>query len=420
MRLICAAALFLALIISPTKVEALFASVKSMGMAGAAVAYPQDSLSIAYNPAGIVFLFDRIDVEAAWLRNRATLEVHGNHLHHSDHNYNAMRTKDFYFANFGFIKTFTCQCFEWTLGFAGYNRYFQKTTYNHRVPFFGYTKPGMEFINETVSPTLAFRLWGVLSLGISFDWQIERVRVKGLEHFAKWKTSINQHHVTNKRYDYAYGFGPTFGYQLLLGEHLTVGFSYSRRVKMSHLKKYRGFFIDGRIDLPERWNFGIAIDILPVWTVCVDAEWIRWGGVRSFSRHFVPPTFNLHTMNIVNKFGSKTGAGFGFPNQWIWRVGLEWRVNPVWAFRIGWRHNMALSRRSQTLLNALTQDCVEDYFTFGTSWNITICNEVSTFFAYGVQKKIKGENSIPKVFGNGEADLKEMKFWLGVAWAWKF
>ena len=50
--------------LAPTNVEALLASVKTTGMAATGVAYPQDSLATAFNPAGMADVGDRIDMGA--------------------------------------------------------------------------------------------------------------------------------------------------------------------------------------------------------------------------------------------------------------------------------------------------------------------------------------------------------------------
>src|ERR1035438_5403943 len=42
--------------------------IKQVGQGGAGIAFPQDSLAAATNPAGMVFLGDRFDVGLTWFR----------------------------------------------------------------------------------------------------------------------------------------------------------------------------------------------------------------------------------------------------------------------------------------------------------------------------------------------------------------
>ncbi len=50
--------------------EAIYASVKATGMAATCVAYPLDTLVVAYNPAGITDVGDRIDLEGGWVHSK--------------------------------------------------------------------------------------------------------------------------------------------------------------------------------------------------------------------------------------------------------------------------------------------------------------------------------------------------------------
>lgn len=405
----------------PSEAEAILASIKSTGMAATAIAYPQDSLVIAYNPAGITEVGDRLDVEAGWLRNTARLRVTGSPVPGANGSFKAMRTDNFYLGGFGITKSFCCECFEWSVGLAVYNRNFQKTTYNRALPLFGTTHPGLEFVNETVAPTIAVRFWENHSLGIAFNWQIERLKVNGLENFAQSAPpqlvrSIHPNEVTNRGYSWSNGFTPTIGYRWELCNNLAIGLTYQPRTKMSKFKKYRGFLAGGRIDVPEKYGAGIMWRPFCGITLCFDTELVRWSGVRSLHNKLVVPSL----LNPKNLLGAKHGPGFGFRDQWYYRVGAEWRPMDEWAFRIGYRYAKALPRPSQTAVNALSQDCVESFITVGTTWYLNCANELSAVYAYGFEKKINGHNSIPPEFGGGESDLKEKKWFLGVAWGWRY
>ena len=407
------------LCLAPSSAEAIFASVKSTGMAATAISYPLDSLCIAYNPAGIVWVDDRIDQELGWIRNTARLRVSGNLNPAMNRSFNAMRTKDFYFAGGGAVKGWSFECFEAAVGLAVYNRNFQKTTYNRVIPLFGTSHPGLEFVNETIAPAIAVRLFDVHSLGIAFNWQIERLKVNGIQNFDTPQSSSHPGRVTNRGYSYAQGFMPTFGYRLNLCDRFAFGFTYQPRTRMSKFKKYEGFAVDGRIDVPEKWGFGVSFDPLQCVTIAFDAELVKWTGVRSLHNKLVLPTF-IPPATIINRLGDKGGAGFGFKDQWFYRAGIEFRWTEDFTFRAGYRYAATPIRPSQTAVNALSQDLVESFATVGATWNFSCKGEFSFVYAYGFEKKLKGRNSIPDAFGGGEADLKEKKSALAIAIGWKY
>jgi len=405
---------FVSLLLASTTAEAVLASIKSLGMAATAISYPLDSFCVAYNPAGITLVGDRVDLEGGWLHDRARLKIEDNLVPSFNGKFNAMRTKEFYLGNAGFSKTFFCECFNWSVGVALYNRNFQKTTYNKNIHLFGRSHAGLEYVNETVASTLAISICRWHSFGVAFNWQIERLMVNGLQNFDNAIFSTHHGHVTNRGYDYAYGFSPTIGYRWQMTPHLAIGLVFQPRTHMSKMKKYTGFLVKGRLDIPDRWGIGVSYDIMPVWTICFDAELVKWSRIRSLHNKLVVPT------SFDTKLGGRHGSGFGFPDQWYFRAGLEYRIDRDWTLRWGYRHARALPQKGQTIVNALTEDCVEDFMTIGMSWNMNACSEFSWAFAYGFQKRIKGNHSIPISFGGGNANLKERKFFLGAAWGWRF
>lgn len=401
-----------------TPAEAILASVKSTGMAATAIAYPLDAMSLAYNPAGIVWVGDRLDVGAAWVRNFGKAKVTGNTLlpvFGINGDFNGMRTKNSYAFEFGFCKTYCGDCFQWAVGLAVYNRNFQKTTYNHHLNLFGTSHVGLEYLHETIAPTLAVRFWDCHSLGISLDWQIQRLKVNGLQNFDTPANSSSPGHVTNRGYNYAQGLTVTLGYRWQITDCLAIGVTYQPKTHMSKFHKYRGFLAQaGRLDVPEKIGAGIAYNIMPCLTACFDWEFIRWSKVKALHNPLIP---NLFT----SKLGDSNGAGFGFINQNYYRFGLEYRYNECLALRLGFRHANTPVRRSQTAVNTLTLDLVEDFITTGATWTLNENNEISFFYAYGFEKKIHGKGAIPAVpFGGGNVTLKEQKQALAFGWGWKF
>ena len=183
---------------------------------------------------------------------------------------------------------------------------------------------------------------------------------------------------------------------------------------MRKFKEYEGFLIDGRINIPEKIGAGIQIDPLPCLTVCFDWEYIQWSRVRSLHRSLLPGV-------LISKLGESDGPGFGFRNQNYYRVGAEYRLDERWTVRAGYRHAISPIRASQAAVNSLVDDLVEDFVTVGATWQYNYCNEISGFFAWGFQKSIRGENSIPFVpFGGGSVRLTEQKYAIGLSWGWRY
>lgn len=419
----CAAALT-ALCLHSSQAEAIFASIKSTGMAATAISYPLDSLAGAYNPAGNAAVGDRLDVEAAWVHDNGHASVSGNVIPGTDTpnplvngKKPGMQFKNVFPVGFGINKVWNVAC-DWEIatGLIVYNRNFQKTTYKEPLVLFGTTKAGLEYLNETVSPIVAVRWCQSHTIGISANLQIERIKVNGLQNFDTELGSVAPGHVTNRGYDYSTGWGFTIGYLGQWTDRLAVGFTYQPKTTMSRMSKYKGFLAQkGRLDIPRKIGMGISYKILPCLVAAFDVEQIQWTKVKSLSNPILQPGAIFPT-----QLGASNGPGFGFKDQWYYRVGLEWAIDECWTVRAGFRHANTPIKSSQTAVNVLTLDTVENFVTAGATWNLNACNEISILGAWGFEKTVKGKNSNPVVFGGGETNLTEQKYAVGLAWGWKF
>lgn len=406
-----------ALCMHSSTAEAIFASVKSTGMAATSISYPLDSMAAAYNPAGIASVGDRFDVEIGWVHNTGHASVSGNRVPIRppltiNGTTNGMRNKCVYPIAFGIAKTLNINC-DWDVagGLMMYNRNYQKTTYSRVLPLFGTSKPGLEYLNQTISATFALKWRDTHTIAISVNSQLERLKVNGLQNFDNLARSEFPGHVTNRGYGYANGWGFTLGYFGQLTDRLSVGATYQPKTRMSRIEKYKGFLAErGRLDVPEKIGAGIAYRITPCITAAFDVEYIHWKPVRALSNNF--PN--------AEELGGKLGAGFGFKDQWYYRTGIEWKITESIAARIGFRHANTPIKRSQTAVNVLSLDCVEDFITVGGTYALNPCNEFSFVYAYGFEKTIKGKHSVPASFGGGEVNIHEQKYALAIAWGAKF
>lgn len=396
-----------------SKAEAIFASVKSTGMAAACISYPLDSLVGAYNPAGMVDVGDRFDLEAAWVHDTGHAHVSGNPIPGVDGNFNGMRTKDTYPAGFGLNKVFCFNNMEVSAGLILYNRNYQKTTFSQPSVLLGTSNLGLEYLNETISNCYAVKFCERHSLGLSVNYQVERLKVNGIENFKP--ISISPDNLTNRGYDYSTGWGVTLGYRGEIMDGLYVGATYQPETRMTRMNKYKGFLAKrGRLNIPMKIGAGISYRVLPCLVVAFDVEFIEWSKIAALHNPLLDD-------GLLQPLGSKNGPGFGFRNQWYYRVGADWQITECLSVRAGFRHANTPIRKSQTAVNMLTLDLVEDFATGGVTYCINCNHEISAVFAWGFEHKVKGiKNSIPVDFGGGKVNLTEQKYALGLAWGWKF
>lgn len=405
--------------------NATLAGVKATGMGGACTAYPIDCFAGAYNPAGITLLCNRFDIGASYTHyaqrvnftdyvEPAFIDLNGSRGGgHFNPRYN---------AEFGINTDFNFQpgnCnVDVSVGLIGYNRSFIKTRYSDPLSIFGTTDVGMEYLHETIAPILAIRM-DRHSLGIAFNIHFQRLKINGLENFATPAFSVDPAAVTNNGYDKSKGYGVTLGYMWEISRCLRFGMAWQPKQHMQRFKKYDGFIADnGKFDIPDRFQFGLAYSFNPCLTLAGDFEYVHWKSIRMLNND---PTF------FSTLLGSECGPGFGWKNQYFWRFGVDYAINSCFNVRVGFQHVNSPIKQRNTLFNLMTLECVENLLTCGGTWSPDTRNELSFFCVMGMKKKVTGKNSIPAGFGgtqtetnSTDATLKQSLVSVGLSWGNKF
>lgn len=403
-----------------SKAEALLASMKATGMAATAIAYPQDAIVAAYNPAGSTAVGDRFDLGFGMDRTINRGELTGNRVPFLNRVNDGSERKFMYTGDFGINKTF-CWNYPVSFGLVVYNRNLSKTTYTAPLPLIGTTKPGLEYLHATVSPYAAIRFNRCLSFGVSLNYMIQRLKVNGVERFAAPLnnfSSISPNHVTNQGYDYSTGIGVTLGWYGEIHPRVALGVTYQPETSMDHFDKYKGLLAQkGKFNIPQKVTGGIAIKVTPCMTLAFDVQHDFWKEIKSLHNPLFIP---VPILAPSPKFGEKNGAGFGWRSQTFYRIGADYKINPCWTVRAGFRHANTPIRRSQTAVNLLTCDTLQDYFTCGTTVQIGSCNEISVLYAHGFKHTVKGRNSVPRILGGGEINLSQYRDVFGISWGHLF
>jgi long-chain fatty acid transport protein len=397
------------------------ASHKAMGMGGVGVAYAQDSLSAAYNPANAVDVCDRMDIgfTAAYFRYRAIVEgnripVPGGGFVSADGSYRA-RSRWLYAPDMGFKKGFCDNTIA--VGIISYDRVAVKTRYNKPVPFIvGTTRPGLEVIKYTIAPYIAykFEFCGQQSFGITLDFNIQRLKVNGLEVFKFPQLSIHPQHVTNKGYDWSFGIGTTLGWKWHITDCFAVGVTYRPQTHVGRFHRYSGFTPEeSAFKMPNLIAFGFAWRWMPCSTIAGDITRLGAHEVRTDGN----AVQELELSGVANppvqfkpghKLGDRHGTGFGLRNIIIYRIGIDYEVNECFTIRAGYRHDQGAIPASQTFANALLTQCVEDYISCGATWCTELCgycSELTGWYAHGFKHIVRGKDSIQQLQGGGNINL---------------
>ena len=188
---------------------------------------------------------------------------------------------------------------------------------------------GVDLSQLIIAPTLAWKFHERHSIGIAPLFAYQRFKAEGLQAFQGLSTSPGN--VTNNGYDSSTGWGVRVGYYGNLTEQIQVGASYSSKIGMDNFDKYQGLFAQsGGFDIPSNWSLGVAFKPTPAWLLALDYERINYSDVDSVHNRSnlilqCPPPPASPTSNCL---GGSNGAGFGWQSVNVWRLGVQYQVNP--------------------------------------------------------------------------------------------
>jgi long-chain fatty acid transport protein len=355
-------------------------------MAGAGSALSLNTLGAANNPATMVFLGKRFDLGVAVFNPNRQYSVDG--------------------APSGFPGTFglapgTVESgssvfaipslgANWmigednSLGLVVYGNGGMNTNYDH--PTFGFAPTGIDMAQVFVAPTYARKLGDNHSLGVSAILAYQRFRAEGVASFAPFSSDPTA--LSDNGYSNSLGYGARFGYVGELHPMFTLSASYQTRIKMGEFEEYAGLFAEsGGFDIPSNFVVGFAIKATDALTLVFDVQHINYSDVRSINNLLLP---NLAT----NPLGTDDGAGFGWQDITVAKVGAQWQSSPAWSFRAGYSFGDQPIPTEEMLFNILAPGVIEKHASLGLSRALGEGKELTFALTRAFSKSISGPNTL--------------------------
>ena len=407
---------------------------KNKGMAGAGIAMPEDAISVANNPASALSNTGKYDVGLSIFspsRHYKTTDsmANGNcspmgcaftigpNDIDSDNNY-------FYIPNMAGAWEINDQS-AWAMAFYGKGG--MNTTWKGGTATFDPTQTGQ---NVTAFPgtygggisggnggtgvdlmQAYLELTYARSAGDKFTWGATLVGVmqlfaaRGMSAFAPYTETfaasggtVMPENLTNNGHDTSYGVGARLGFLWDWTDKVAFAASYQFKIGMSKLDDYSDLFADqGNMDIPANLKVGLTFRPQERFALSFDIEKIWYNDVVSVGNPFVNmfscPTANGGaTTDTSYCLGGNHGAGFGWDDMMVYKVGAQWNASNDWTWRAGFSHGKQPIGSSEVMFNILAPGVIEDHLTFGFTRGLSSGDEFSMSFMWGFNKKVTGPN----------------------------
>lgn len=417
---------------------------KNKGLAGGGVALPQDSMIAATNPAGMVFVGNRLDVGAAiFSPNPRSYTTTG---------------------SAGMPDGAACPCpFEigpqsidsesgvfliphfgrnWMLdanssvgvsvyGNGGMNTEYKGGTAQHDDgsgfpgPGVAVTTPGTFGAGTTgvnleqlfIAATYARKINDKASWGVTPIAVYQRFEAKGVASFAGYST--DPANVSNNGVDTSTGYGLKLGVQGDAAPGVTLAASYQSKMSMSKFDKYAGLFAEkGGFDIPATATLGLAWKTSPGTVLTADVQRIYYGAVDSIANPVAGLLSGCATgADQTQCLGGSNGAGFGWEDMTVFKLGYQWDGGAGWTWRAGFSKGSQPIPKSEVMFNILAPAVMEKHFTFGFTKEVGTNNEFNFAAMYAPESSLKGPNPMDPA---QEIELKMTQWELEGSWAIKF
>ena len=388
----------------------------SKGMAGAGSALPQDTLSVFNNPAGLVRLGKRYDVELELFSPKREYKANDDFAPPPSPSVppGTEESKNDYFLIPGFGINLPLND-KSTIGIAlagqgGMNTEYDTATFaNFAAPpgspqnptgAFTATEPtGIDLSQVALGVTYARELGAFAELGITRQsigitpiLAAQRLKARGLQPFKA--LSVSPDNVTDNGYDYSYGGGVRVGWLgSLLRDQLNVGISYQSKLWMTDFGQYKGLLAKGgNFDIPAVFNIGLAFMITPKLTMVADYKRIFYGDIDSLS-NTNDITFNQITTNPDYRLGGNDGLGFGWDDINVYSVGLQYQANEKLTLRTGYSYADAPWKDVNTLFNVLAPATVEQHASLGATYNLDKQSRINFAYTHAFRNTIEGTST---------------------------
>ena len=450
-------------------------STKEKGLAGAGTAYSQDALAAATNPAGMVFVGNRLDIGAAiFSPSPRSYSVTGNPpipggsgftvldatgACQTPHPQNPAACAPPFSVNPGTVESSND---IFLIPHIGYNKMLSADT-SVGVSIYGnggmntkYEGGSATLPDASTNPLLPIEskpgpygagTAGVnleqLFINISFAKKInqkhafgaglilagQRFAASGLENFGQFSSAPT--FLSGNRHSTSYGAGLKVGYQGEVNKGVRVGISYQSRISMTEFDEYKGLFAEGGdFDIPSTYNVGLSVDVGKNGVVVADIQRINYSDVAAIANPVSKLTDGscVDALNSalsggaqfasgVGCLGGAAGAGFGWEDMTIFKIGYQFDVGDN-TFRVGYSHGSSPVPDSQTLFNILAPAVIENHVTAGMTIRLGGNQEINLAGMYAPESSAKGAN--PFDGGATQIEIKMKQWEIQAGWAWKY
>jgi len=135
------------------------------------------------------------------------------------------------------------------------------------------------------------------------------------------------------------------------------------------------------------------------------------------------PAMFLALMGDPNsELGDDNGAGFGWEDMTVFKIGLQWARSDQWTYRFGYSYGDQPIPANEVLFNILAPGVIEQHATFGLTYTFANQSELDFSLMYAFSNDdVTGMNFLANPASEPQYITLTMDQWeVGLGYSWKF
>jgi len=299
--------------------------------------------------------------------------------------------------------------------------------------FFGTSgKAGVNFSQAFLDITWAKKLNDRLSLGVAGVLVAQMFKANGVLTFSQYTETFARssnpmmpdmpQNLSNNGTDWAFGGGVKFGLHALLSDSVSFGIMYQTKIWMNEFDDYADLFADqGDMDIPANLKLGLTFHANEKWAFNFDFEYIWYSDIDSVGNPiqniFNCPTAGQGGTDFSQCLGGDNGAGFGWDNMAVYKVGAKYKAGEDWTWRFGYSYGKQPIDNDQMTFNILAPGVMQSHITGGFTLERTPGRQFNMSVMYAPDKSVTGPNN----FDPTQNVTFEMYQWeVEASYSWRF
>jgi long-chain fatty acid transport protein len=307
------------------------------------------------------------------------------------------------------------------------------------MPKLGGGNAGVNLEQLGISLGYARELADNFTLGASFLIGYQTIEIRGVGAFQGFTETFTQSFIasqgasaispsglTDNGDDSSWGYGFQLGALWDINPQFTLGASIRSKMYMDEFDKYKDLLAEqGDFDMPAVGTIGLAFRPNNQLTLALDVQQIWYGDVKSIANDNKLATNCVlaaefggpGAYNPSYCLGGDNGAGFGWRDMTIIKLGVQFAVNDALTLRAGYSHGNQPIRGSQVAFNALAPAVIEDHWTLGATYKLAPNYELTFWGMYAPEETVKGPGAFT---GTQAPEISMYQYELGVNFGWLF